>query len=182
MYAAVQTPQNISVMVSDYPNPCILACPCFTKQQPHQTMTSPESDQTLAFLAKHLDAGASSTQIAALVGKVCTEFDLVLAPIVGKHGVAALFTRSLHMSTKSHPWLYGSEGGAGGPPAELDPSALRSAIALQLPPEAAAGGVAVLQNFSELLGKLVGHALTVRLLRTPWLTFMSGTTARDNTQ
>lgn len=145
-------------------------------------MTSPENDQSLAFLAQHLDAGASSTEIANLVGKVCAEFDLVLAPIVGKRGVVALFTRSLHIAAKSHPWLSASEGGSGNSQVELDPTPLRRAIALQAPADAAAGGVAVLQNFSELLGKLVGHALTERLLRTPWLTFMSGTPARDNKQ
>jgi hypothetical protein len=142
-------------------------------------MTSPESDQTLAFLAKHLDAGASSAEIAALVGKVCAELDLVLAPIIGKRGVAAMFTRSLHLTAKRHAWLSGGETGT---PAEFDATALRHLIEQQARPEAAAGGVALLQNFCELLAKLVGHALTERLLRTPWLTFMSGTPARDNTQ
>lgn len=155
-------------------------------------MTSPESDQTLAFRAQHLDAGATAPQIARLVERVCHEISLALVPIVGQRGVAALFARSLQLSAKSHPWLSGLSANMGtgmssgksadGMPAEFNPSALSALIATQPRSEAAVGACHLLQTFFELLAKLVGRSLTERLLRTPWLIFLSGTAAQDNTQ
>ncbi len=136
----------------------------------------------MAFLAQHLDAGASSAQIAALVGRVCREIDLALVPIVGQRGVAAMFARSLQLSAKSQPWLMLDASGASVVPVAFDPAVLCALIAQQAPPEAAAGACLLLQTFCELLAKLVGRALTERLLRTPWLTFLSGTAAQDDTQ
>ncbi|MCV2356481.1 hypothetical protein LNV09_20260 [Paucibacter sp. B2R-40] len=155
-------------------------------------MTSPESDQTVAFLAQHLDAGASSAQIAKLVCRVCREIEFALVPIVGQRGVAALFARSLQLSAKSHHWLKDAKVGAdsdsgicgGENPAtsSVTPAALCTMIERQTRPEAAAGACLFLQTFCELLAKLVGRALTERLLRTPWITFLSGAAAQDNTQ
>jgi hypothetical protein len=157
-------------------------------------MTSSASDQSLAFLAQHLDARANSAQLARLVSRVCQEIDLALTPIVGQRGVAALFARSLQLSAKSHPWLSGAGGGNGttssqdkdgsraSVPVEFSASALRGVIAQQSQAEAVAGSCLLLQTFCDLLAKLVGRALTERLLRTPWITFLSGTAAQDDTQ
>lgn len=145
-------------------------------------MTSPESVQTVAFLAEHLDAGASSAQIAGLVRRVCREIDLALTPIVGQRGVAAMFARSLQLSAKSQPWLAIDASGASALPVTVDPTVLCALIAQQARPEAAAGACLFLQTFCELLAKLVGRALTERLLRTPWLTFLSGSDAQDKSQ
>ncbi|MCV2360578.1 hypothetical protein LNV08_16510 [Paucibacter sp. TC2R-5] len=149
-------------------------------------MTSSESDHTLAFLAEHLDAGADAAQIARLFGRVCQEINLALVPIVGQRGVAALFARSLQLGAKSHPWM--SDAGtpasnSSGPvPVNFDTAAFCALTARQTRPEAAAAACLLLQTFYELLGKLVGRSLTDRLLRTPWLTFLSGSAAQDNTQ
>lgn len=142
-------------------------------------MTKPESEQTVAFLAEHLDPGTSSAQIAKLAGRVCQEIELALVPIVGQRGVAALFARSLHLSVKTHSWLSGGECGL---PLAFNAAALCSVIGSQARPEAVAGACLFLQTFCELLAKLVGRALTERLLRTPWITFLSGSAAQDNTQ
>jgi hypothetical protein len=133
----------------------------------------------MAFLAQHLDAGASSSQITKLIGRVCQEIELALVPIVGQRGLAALFARSLHLSVKTHPWLSGGESGL---PLAFNSAALCAVIAQQARPEAMAGACFFLQTFCELLVKLVGRELTERLLRTPWLTFLSGSAAQDDTQ
>ena len=133
----------------------------------------------MAFLAEHLDAAASSAQIAKLAGRVCQEIELALVPIVGQRGVAALFARSLQLSVKTHPWLNGGENGAA---LAFNAAAFCSALSAQARPDAVAGACLLLQTFCELLANLVGRALTDRLLRTPWLTFLSGTAAQDNTQ
>lgn len=108
---------------------------------------------------------ASSTQVADAVICIWGEVDQALSPIVGQRGVAALYSRSLKLSTAAHPWLapgYQSALSA------VDTSTLRTALAQQTPEEAAAGGSALFKTFHELLASLVGPALTEQLLISVW--------------
>ena len=84
-----------------------------------------------------------------------------LAPIIGSHGVAALYYRSLHLAAKVHPWL-AHERGADAPPIDL--VALRSLVAGRDAASAAEGSDFLLRTFMELLAGLVGVSLTERLL------------------
>jgi len=142
-------------------------------------MSPPDSQQSLAFLPEYLETAADSAQLADLFGKVCQEIDRVLVPIVGQRGVAALFSRSWHLSVKSRSWL-----GAGARQQALEFSwvALLPLIAKQPRAEAQAGICLLLQNFCELLTKLLGRPLTERLLRSPWIIFLSGSTAQEDPQ
>ncbi|MCV2352258.1 hypothetical protein [Paucibacter sp. Y2R2-4] len=142
-------------------------------------MTPPHRPQTLAFLPEYLEAAADSAQLAALFGKVCLEIDRILVPIVGQRGVAALFSRSLHQCVKSLPWLGAGERQL---PLEFSWVVLRPLIALQPRAEAQAAVCLMLQTFCELLTKLVGRPLTERLLRSPWLIFLSGSAAQEDPQ
>ncbi|MDC8785189.1 hypothetical protein [Roseateles koreensis] len=167
MCAGAQTLIRLAFMVrSVLQTACISAFETLTEGN----MTSPESERTVAFLVEQLDASASSAQIAGLFIQVCQEIEAALVPIVGQRGVTALFARSLQLSAKSHAWL---NPRAEGIPVLFDPRALREAISLQSGPEAAAGTCFLLQNFCDLLAKLVGRSLTERLLRAPWLIFLS---------
>jgi len=142
-------------------------------------MPSPKHPPSLAFLPEYLEPAVNSAQLASLFGKVCSEMDRVLVPIVGQRGVAALFSRSLHQCVKSLPWMSAGERQL---PLEFSWIALRPLIAQQSRAEAQAGICLLLQTFAELLTKLVGLPLTERLLRSPWLIFLSGTTALEDPQ
>ena len=167
MCAGAHTLIRLSVMVrSVLQTACISAFETLTQAN----MTSPESERAVAFLVEHLDAGASSVQIAGLFTQVCQEIEATLVPIVGQRGVAALFARSLQLSAKSFAWLNPTSEGV---PLLFDSRAMREVIALRPSPEAAAGTCLLLQNFCDLLAKLVGRSLTERLLRAPWLIFVS---------
>ena len=116
-------------------------------------------------LADRVAGDASAEQIAGAIVAVWQEIDLALNPIIGHRGVAALFNRSLYLTATAHPWLIVGHQGA---TAAIDPSALQAVLARQDAAEAAAGGIALFQQFRELLASLVGAPLTDRLLQPTW--------------
>jgi hypothetical protein len=104
------------------------------------------------------------------------EIDGALTPILGRGGVAALYKRSLHLTSAANPWLtLGREGD----PTAMDLAALKAALGQQTGAAAAAGGGALLQTFYDLLSSLVGPSLTERLLRSVWSASSSGPSAQD---
>lgn len=127
-------------------------------------------------LAGRLPAGATAGQVADAVGAIWLEIDQALHPILGRRGVAALYTRSLKLTVAAYPWL--------GPGYQrslsvVDPAALRAAIAEQTGTEATAGATALFKSFHELLVSLVGASLTDRLLRSVWDHSSGAASAQD---
>ena len=142
---------------------------------------SPQGPQIPAFadpLARRLGPDADGTQIAAAVVAVWREMEAALTPIVGTLGVAALYKRSLHLTSAAHPWLASTRQGMH---VNIDLAALEALLVRQRGAAAAAGGGAFLQNFHDLLGSLVGASLTDRLLRCVWANTSSGSPAQDAT-
>ncbi len=89
-----------------------------------------------------------------------------LAPVIGARGVDALFSRSLHVTSKTFPWLAMAENN-GNSAALL--TSLKARLAGQETAAAAEASVALLVNFTELLATLIGASLTERLLASVWL-------------
>jgi hypothetical protein len=114
-------------------------------------------------LAFRVADDGDAMQIAEAIGRIWQEIDAALTPVVGQRGVAALFKRSLHVTSTAHPWVAARDGQAA-----LDPAALKVLLAQQSGPDAAAGGSAFLHTFHELLATLIGGSLTERLLRSAW--------------
>lgn len=84
-----------------------------------------------------------------------------LTPIVGQRGVSALLKRSLHLNQGQHHCLaavFASNGEA------VDLTALHTALLQQAADTAAAAQAALLQTFVDLLNRLIGPALTERLI------------------
>ncbi len=129
-----------------------------------------------AWLARHDDGDATAGQVAELVLAKCQVIEAGLAPIIGVRGVAALHRRSLHLASRSHPWLAAKSLSEPAPDALAHLNAL---LSQQTSAEAALGGAAFLQAFHDLLGSLVGHSLTERLLRNAWIDFMSAPPTQD---
>jgi len=95
-----------------------------------------------------------------------------LAPVVGVHGVDAIFSRSLHVTSKDFPWLAmagndGNDGNDGNSAALL--ASLKARLAGQETAAAAEASHALLVNFTELLATLIGESLTDRLLAPVWM-------------
>jgi hypothetical protein len=93
--------------------------------------------------------------------------DVVLSPIIGHKGVAALFYRCVHLVLSDHPWLIRIQEtqvrGSG-----LPFPSLRTVFAQQSESEVAIASRVLLGRFREQLELLIGEPLTERLLRSIW--------------
>ena len=89
-----------------------------------------------------------------------------LVPVIGVRGVDALFNRSLHVTSRTYPWLASDESDEN---VTVLLSGLRARIATRESAEAAEACHALLLNFTELLASLIGDSLTKRLLVSVWV-------------
>ena len=106
-----------------------------------------------------------SARTAAAIDALWKEIDRDLRPIIGQHGVAALFERSMQLTLATHPGLALRHDLAD--PA-LDRAGLASLLAQHAAPQAAQLGDAFVHTFRALLESLIGPSLTERLLRSAW--------------
>lgn len=139
-------------------------------------MEDQASDRIAVSLALRAGSGADAAQIAEAIVRAWQEIDAALSPIIGQHGVAMLYKRSLYLIGPAHPWLAGTHEGV---KTAVDLSALKSVFAQQSSTSAAAAGGAFLQTFYDLLSSLVGPSLTERLLHPVWAQLSSGPPAQD---
>jgi hypothetical protein len=118
-----------------------------------------------AKLALMVAAGANATSIADVACAIWRDMALALSPIIGQHGIAALYKRSLHLARNEHSGLsavHDAVDDAG------NFTALHKALSSQPSAGAAAANGALLKNFYDILSSLIGPALTERLLRPAW--------------
>lgn len=122
-------------------------------------------------LTRRIHPDADAEQIADAIVVIWLEINQALHPIIGYRGVAALFNRSLKVTSREFPWL--GEGHRG-VMESVDASQLKATLLRQRPDVAVAGGIVLFITFHELLASLVGSSLTDQLLRAVW-TQPSGT-------
>ena len=127
-------------------------------------------------LVSQVAAGADAAQVADACVNTWRAIETALTPIIGSKGVAALYTRSLHLASSAHPWLAALRESE---PTAIDLVALKSVAAQQTGALAADGANALLQTFYQLLGSLIGPSLTERLLRSVWADSPGGAPLQD---
>ena len=127
-------------------------------------------------LAPLLAPQATPQQVADAVEAQWRAVGAALHPIIGQRGVAALYHRSLALTSERHPWLPTQDNGV---LADVEPSALRAAIERRESAEAAAACGAHLTAFRALLSGLIGASLTDRLLDAAWLQPLADPPAQD---
>jgi len=121
--------------------------------------------------------GAEPAQVADAIASTLQAIDAALRPIIGERGVAALYSRSLYLTSSAHPWLAGMHEGV---QTAMDLAALKSTLAQQSTDHAAAAGSALLQTFYDLLASLIGTSLTERLLRSVAVNSLTDQLADDS--
>jgi hypothetical protein len=104
--------------------------------------------------------GVEPAQVADAIASTLQAIDAALRPIIGERGVAALYSRSLYLTSSAHPWLARMHEDV------QDLAALKSTLAQQSTDDAAAGGSALLRTLYDVLASLIGSSLTERLLRS----------------
>ena len=135
-----------------------------------------QESRKLAVTLQHLAAqGADSVQITDAIVSTWVVVEAALSPIIGRKGIAALYTRSLYLIRTHYPWLSAIHGSD----AAMDFSQLRAALARQESSKAAAAGGAHLQTLYELLGSLIGTSLTGQLLGPAWDNSFVGFAGKD---
>ena len=122
--------------------------------------------------------GADVLHIADAVVSSWQEIQHAIAPVIGARGVAALYERSLHLTGAQHPWMVSASEPT---KLEMNLPALKTLLLQQDCATAAAGGMAHLQKFYEVLSSLIGPSLSDGLLRFIWEKSTNGPTALDNT-
>ncbi len=97
-----------------------------------------------------------------------------LSPIVGVHGVAALYRRTLFQARGAHAWLEVPPEADG-----MDLDHLRNQLARRSPDEAEAASAHAFLLFRDLLASLIGISLVERLLPPGSTPPPSGADAQD---
>ena len=129
---------------------------------PRSTRLDDGDDRTADALIGLLDEQAGAAQIAQVVARTWIDIERALSPVLGKRGVAALYTRSLHVSGDTHPWLSDIQGNS---TSGIDFEMLQRTFAERGAAEAFSAAGKLLRAFCVLLASLVGTSLTGRLLR-----------------
>jgi hypothetical protein len=106
------------------------------------------------------DDGADVQRIALVTRMTWDRVDAALSPIIGQAGVSALFNRSITLVLDKHAFLDAVDRDASNGFGSLE-----SALSRQDPAIARSAGQALLGQFHALLTKLIGAALTERLLQ-----------------
>lgn len=120
----------------------------------------------LTAAARRLVAGDSSTHVAAGVVHACEQLTYHLARLVGEVGMRTLLARSVALTSARFPWLANTIPNTA--PVDDPWASLRTALELQDPHAAGEAFVDLLSTFVELLGRLLGEGLAVRLLHEVW--------------
>lgn len=89
-----------------------------------------------------------------------------LAPIVGRHGVGAMWQRTVYVTSREHDWLVANplDGEA-----TLDPMALLPTLLARDPSDAAQAAIDLSCAFQDILVSLIGAGLSEQLLGSAWM-------------
>jgi hypothetical protein len=116
-------------------------------------------------LAQCAGKAPDANAIAAAIVAIWPQLVVQLAPVIGVRGIDALFSRTLHLTRKSFPWVAVAGDVERGISA-LD--AISGRLQRQDASTAAAASCELLVAFTVLLADLIGESLTDRLLAPVW--------------
>ena len=121
--------------------------------------------------------GANTSAVADATVRTWMRAAAELALLIGQGGVHALYERSLHLTRAIHPWLPEAEHSV---PADATFSALKAGLGKGEPEEALEAGIAFLVVYTDLLTKLIGETLTMRLVDASWVDDVAEQAKREN--
>lgn len=139
-------------------------------------MKSERSSISAEILAQLVAQGEDAASIAEAATRAWQQAEDVLTPLIGKRGVAALYQRSIHITTSIYPWLAACYQGV---QHEMQLDLLKQTLAQYSSADAAIASAELFNTFHDLLASLIGQSLTARLLQSVWITSSSGAAARD---
>jgi hypothetical protein len=108
--------------------------------------------------ARYADDEASAEELAAAAKRLFSQLETGLARWVGAEGFRVLSGRALRQAQASHPALGDL------PDSGRDVGAVVSAVRTNGAPKVAAGMITVIATLIELLGRIIGEEMAVRLV------------------
>jgi hypothetical protein len=106
-----------------------------------------------------------ASAVAEATLNIYHQISALLAPIIGVRGLGAIFSRSLHLTSKAFPWLL--IAGDNGDNAALL-AIFKDRLAGSETNDAIEASYALLVTFTELMSAMIGESLTRLLLRPVW--------------
>ena len=112
-------------------------------------------------MERQADGALDASAVANNTIQTLRQVNVILTPVIGEVGVNVLFKRSLHLTSRTFPWLTIAEhqGDTGDLLANL-----RARLAGRDTNEAVEASSALLVGFTELLATLIGDSLVETLL------------------
>lgn len=129
---------------------------------------SEEGRRIVASLALRVKHVADIDRVADVIITMLRDTDASLVPIIGPKGVAALYRRSLHLSTSLHPCLLDTYIPLADPLDLIDLIDLKAILIQQNRNDAIFFGEELLKALYELLATLIGSSLSRRLVLDVW--------------
>jgi hypothetical protein len=128
-------------------------------------------------LIRRLEGADDARVVAERMVATWRALDDALSPILGPMGVAALYARTVHLSSATHPWMKDAVRNSA---PRLDVGDLTRLLATQEVSVASAASALLLHRFCDVLAGLIGPSLTSRLLAGVPDSSPSGTPAQDS--
>lgn len=146
---------------------------------PPKSVLSMRTEEEFAesIVAWRCSRDASARQVADAASATWSNINSALSSIIGQHGVAALFKRSLHLQQLNYPPLMAVRN-SNILPGEFT-AELCALLAQQTNANAWLINSALLNTFYELLTNLIGNSLTHQLLNSLFSAPSSGEPAQD---
>ena len=138
---------------------------------------STEEEFAQSIVAWRCSRDASAKQVADTASATWGNINVALSPIVGQHGVVALFKRSLHLQQINYPFLVAVRDST------ILPGAFTAELHAFLTQQTNANAFLInselLNTFYEVLTNLIGIPLTHQLLHSIFSAPSSGDPAQD---
>ena len=115
--------------------------------------------------------------VAGLAVQLWASLALELIPIVGEAGFTILYSRSLHITQRTYPWIAASSAPQA-PDSQFD--SLKTQLEAQHCTEAGQAFEALLVTFIGILALLIGEPLTNGMLHAAWGDSASEITIRSS--
>ena len=116
-------------------------------------------------LAGRVGDSPNAAVVADAVLDVWLQMSAQLSPVIGVRGANTLFAYTLHMTSKTYPWLEISENTETN---STELPELKTRLANSEPDAALAASHALLATFVKLLSNMIGEQLVERLLGPVW--------------
>jgi len=133
----------------------------YSNHKPFHVNEEPGPEALYTAMEQHPEGALNAGPVAKATTQTLRQVNAILSPVIGEVGVNVLFKRSIHLTSRTFPWLTieKNHGDTGDLLASLN-----ERLAGRNTNEAVEASSALLLGFTELLATLIGDSLVDTLL------------------